>query len=97
MERSVLLFVFCRPVFFVGLARTGNAECVFGNVLGNDASGGDVGTRANRYGSDQRGMTADKSVVFNGGFVLADAVKVDGGGAAAEIAAAADFRVADIG
>ena len=88
---------FCRgPAGLRGLAAAAESERIFGDVFGDRASGGDVGSGTDANGSDEGGVGADEGSIADDGLVLVDAVVVAGDGSRAYIDSLADDGVAEI-
>ena len=73
------------------------ARASAGTVVGDAASGGDVGAGADGEGGDQGGVGADEDAVADDGLVLVDAVVVAGDDAGADVDSGADDGVAEVG
>src|SRR5690606_29196037 len=79
------------------LPRAGDAELVGRRVLADHRAGADGRVPADGHRRHQRRIGADEGAILDGGDELVDAVVVAGDGAGADIDAAADHRIAEIG
>ena len=89
--------IFWDPVAGKQRARTREAKGIRRNILGDDRARSDVGAIAHAHGRDERGIAADENALADGRRVLVDAVVVASDGAGADVCAAADARIAQIG
>src|SRR5690348_9388159 len=86
-----------RPTFAFLLCATGERKRVGGDILRDHASGADIGTVADLYRGDERGVRADKGPCPDLGPVLGEPIIVAGDGAGANVGARAHAGIADIG
>ena len=89
--------MFGGPIFFVGLACSGNGQRLLGDVIRYGRTGGDVGTVSYGDGGDERTVTADKSIVSDRRLKFIHTVEIDGDRAAAEVASGSELGIADVG
>src|ERR1700730_15648512 len=82
------------PAGFGDLACAAQGQCSVGDVLGDAAASGDVGTGTDGDGGDRGGVGADEGAVADRRQVLVDAVVVAGDRAGANVDAVANDGVA---
>ena len=85
------------PAFNILLFGAGNAKCVLRHLFGNGGACAYISTFADGNRRNKVAVAADKSVVANSGAVFFLAVIVNHNAAAANIYAAADIGIANIG
>ena len=84
------------PAFFRNLAAAADRQGIGRDLAGDAGSGSDVGSTADRNGSDERGIAADEDAFTDDGLVLVDAVVVASDDTRANIGGGAYLSVTDV-
>ena len=84
------------PAGFGDLAGAAKGEGVWRDVVGDGASGGDVGAFADYYGGDEGGVGADEAAIADGGEIFMNAIVVAGDDSGADVDSCTNDRVSEV-